>query len=96
MTLVSIEKAVPTIVTAHRSCASRDTRVSYGWWLLIQGYFCAVQNFSGKAEFSKCFWYPKRELGVSMHFSAIIKLQFGKNTIHCFVFYCSVFRIIVA
>ena len=23
-------------------CASRDTRVSYGWCLLIQEYFCAV------------------------------------------------------
>ena len=33
---------VPTIVTAHTFCASRDTRVSYGWCLLIQGYFYAV------------------------------------------------------
>ena len=35
-------RTVPTIVTAHTFCASRDTRVSYGWCLLIQGYFCAV------------------------------------------------------
>ena len=28
---------VPTIVTAHTFCATRDTRVSYGWWLPIQG-----------------------------------------------------------
>ena len=35
-------RTVPTIVTAHTFCASRDTRVSYGWWLLIQEYFCAV------------------------------------------------------
>ena len=33
---------VPTFVTAHTFCASRDTRVSYGWCLLIQEYFCAV------------------------------------------------------
>ena len=33
---------VPTIVTAHTFCASRDTRVSYGWCLLTQEYFCAV------------------------------------------------------
>ena len=39
--LVSL-RAVPTIVTAHTFCASRDTRVSYGWCLLIQKYFCAV------------------------------------------------------
>ena len=32
---------VPTIVTAHTFCASGDTRVSYGWCLLIQEYFCA-------------------------------------------------------
>ena len=38
----NILRTVPTIVTAHTFCASRDTRVSYGWWLLIQGYFCAV------------------------------------------------------
>ena len=35
-------RTVPTFVTAHTFCASRDTRVSYGWCLLIQGYFCAV------------------------------------------------------
>ena len=30
-------RTVPTIVTAHTFCASRDTQVSYGWCLLIQG-----------------------------------------------------------
>ena len=25
-------RTVPTIVTAHTFCASRDTRVSYGWF----------------------------------------------------------------
>ena len=35
-------RTVPTIVTAHTFCASRDTRVSCGWCLLIQEYFCAV------------------------------------------------------
>ena len=32
-----------------------------------------------KAELSKSSWYPKRKLGVTMHFSEIIKLQFGKK-----------------
>ena len=32
-----------------------------------------------KAELSKCFWYPKRKLEVTMHFSEVIKLQFGKK-----------------
>ena len=44
-------------------CVSRDTRVSYGWCLPIQEYFCAVKKYTEKAERSKCFWYPKRKLG---------------------------------
>ena len=35
-------RTVPTIVTVHTFCASGDTRVSYGWCLLLQGYFCAL------------------------------------------------------
>ena len=70
-------RTVPTIVIAHTFCASRDTRISYRWCLLIQGYFCAVQNYAEKAELSKCSWHPKRKFGVNTHFSEIIKLQFG-------------------
>ena len=70
---------MPTIVIAHTFFASRDTRISYRWCLLIQGYFCAAQNYAGKAELSQFSWYPKRKLGVIMHFSGIIKLQFGKE-----------------
>ena len=25
-------------------CASRDTQISFGWYLVIQGYFCGVQS----------------------------------------------------
>ena len=46
-------RTVPTIVTAHRVCASGHTRVSYGWCLLLQGYFCALQNYAEKTELSK-------------------------------------------
>ena len=70
---------MPTIVTAHTFCASRDTRISYRRCLLIQEYFFAVQNYAEKAEISKYSCYPKRKLGVTMHFSEIIKLQFGKE-----------------
>ena len=84
-------RTVPTFVTAHTFCASRDTRISYGC-LLTQRYFCAKLK---KAELSKCFWYPKRKLGVTMHFSEIIKLQFGKKT-HTFVCILQLSRIIVA
>ena len=53
--------------------------VSYRRCLLIQGYFCEVQNYAEKAQLSKCSWYPKRKLGVIMHFSEKITLQFGKE-----------------
>ena len=59
-------------------CSSRDTRMSYRRYLFIQGNFCTAQNYAEKAELSKCSWYPKRNLGITMHFSEIIKLQFGK------------------
>ena len=73
--------AVPTFVTAHTFCASRDTRVSCEWCPVMQGYFYAVQNYAEKAELSKCSWYPKIKLGVTMHFSEI-KLQYGKKKRH--------------
>ena len=75
------KRMVPTFVTAHTCmfCASRGTQVSYGRCLPIPGYFCVVQNYVEKAELSKCSWYPKRKLGVTMHFSEIIKLQFAKK-----------------
>ena len=37
-----ILRMVPTFVTVHMFCASPDTRVSYGWCLLILGYFTMV------------------------------------------------------
>ena len=72
-------RTVPTIVIAHTFCASPDTRISYRQWLLIQGYFCAVWNYPEKVDLSKYSWYPKRKLGVTMHFWEIIKLQFEKK-----------------
>ena len=65
--------------------------------LLIQGYFCAVQTYAEIAELSKCSCYPKRKLGVTMNFSEIIKLEFGKDchTLLCilklFYKYCWLF-----
>ena len=70
-------RTVPTFVTAHIFCASRDTRVSYGRWLLTQRYFCALLIYAEKAELSKCSWYPKRKLGVTKYFSEVIKLHIG-------------------
>lgn len=58
----------------------------------MQGYFCMVQNFVEKAQLGKFSWYPaKRKLGVTMHFSEITKLQFGKDhhTLLCILYYCN-------
>ena len=35
--------------------------------------FCAVYDYVGKAALSKGYWNRKRKLGVTMHFSEIIK-----------------------
>ena len=38
-----------------------------------------VYNYVGKADLGIGYWNLKRKLGVTMHFSEIIKLQFGKK-----------------
>ena len=81
---------MPTLITAHTFCASQDTWVSHGWYLLIQGCFCAVYNYAEKAELSKCSCYAKRKFGVTMHFSEIIKLQFRKKS-PCIALYFTAF-----
>jgi len=48
----------------------------------MQEYFCAVENYTEKIEVSKCVFYHKRKLGVAMHFSEIIKLQFKELFCH--------------
>ena len=55
-------RTVPTFVTAHTFCASRDTRVSFDV-SLMEGYFCAVLNYAEKSELSKCSWHPLRKFG---------------------------------
>ena len=61
---------------------------------LIQGYSCAVEDYGEKAEQSKCSWYPKRKLGVTMHFLEKSKLQFG-NEHHTLLCILKVFTKIV-
>ena len=63
-------------------CASGD-----GLEKVIQRYFCAVYDYAGKGELSKAHWIPiPRKLGVTtIHFSEIIKLQFGRKILHCHV-----------
>ena len=49
---------------------------------------------AGKADLSKGYWNPKRKLGVTKHFSEIIKQQYGickkrQNTKQCMEFFPS-------
>ena len=36
-----------------------------------------VYNYAEKTELDKYSWYPKRKVGVTMHFSEMINFQFG-------------------
>ena len=75
----------------------RISRYSGFLWVVPTntGIFLCGFNCAEKAELSKWFWYSKRKLGVTMHFSEIIKLQFGgkRHTVLCILLF---FRIIVA
>ena len=79
LSMVADLRTAPTIVIAHTFCASRDTLISNGWYLLIQGYFCAVWNYPEIVGLGKYSEYPTRNLGVTIHFWEIIKLQFEKE-----------------
>ena len=45
----------------------------------MQQQFCAVYDYVEKADLSKGYQNPKRNLGVTTHFSEIIELKFGKK-----------------
>ena len=52
-------------------------KVSFsGRCLLIPKYFWTAYDYTGKADLSKAFWNPKRNLGVTPHFLEIIKQQY--------------------
>ena len=56
-------RTVPTIVTAHTFCASRDTQVFYGWCLLIQGYLLWFKTIRGKQNSASGFGIQKENWG---------------------------------
>ena len=85
-------RTVPTIVLAHTFCASRDTRISYGWCLLIQGYFCAVQTMRRLQNLASALGIQKRKFGVTTHFAEIIKLQFGKRTPYIALYFKALYK----
>ena len=56
-------RTVSTFVTAHTFRASRDTRVSYGWCLLIQGYFARFKTMRRKQNLASAFIIQKENWG---------------------------------
>ena len=68
-------RTVPTIVTAHTFCASRDTRVSVLWVVHSN-----TGIFLRGLKLHQMLWYLKKKLEGTMHFSEIIKLQLRKKS----------------
>ena len=74
-----------SFATPHVAYASRDGRDGKG----TDSFFSVpaatrqryLLRYTGKADIGhdKGYWNPKRKLGVTKHFSEIIKLQFGKK-----------------
>ena len=48
-------------MSTHQTASPNDTG---GRCLLIQEYFGALHDYTGKADLSKGYWNPKRKLGV--------------------------------
>ena len=77
----SLLRTVLPFVTAH---AFRDDlrNLDFLWAGPTNAsiFFCAVYSYAGKADLSKDYWYPKRKLGLTVHFSEITAVQVGKKT----------------
>ena len=81
------------MATPHTFCAFRDAPKKSSFLTVVPAkthIFCATYNCVGKADIGKGFWNPKRKLGLTMHFSEIIELQFGKK-FHYIVLYFGTF-----
>ena len=86
------------LATGHPFCASSDgPRKSdfLGRCLLKQRSCCTVYKYTGKASLGKGYWDTKRKLGVTTHFSKIVKFQFGEKC-HTFLCILALFGILVA
>ena len=70
-------------------------------WIVLTytGIFLRSLKLCGESRTncSKCSWYPppKKKMGVTVHFSEIIKFQFGKNC-HTLLYILALFRNIIA
>ena len=79
MSRMHVLRTVPTFVTAHTFCASRDTRASYGWCLV----FARIKTMWRNQNLESAFGIQNRKIGGN---HASFNLE--RNAIHCFVFYC--------
>ena len=63
--------------------------------MAMRNIFFVVYNYAGKPGLGKSYWHPRRKVGVAMHFSETIKVQFEKkfHTLFCIL---TLFRLIAA
>ena len=79
---------VPSFATAHTFCASRDGPRNVGFLTVVPAktkVLFAVYNCRGKEDVGNGYWNLKRKLGVTTHFSEVIKLQCGEK---CYTLFC--------
>ena len=88
-------RTVPTFVTAHTFCSSRDTWVSYGWCLLIQGYFAWLKTMRRKQNLASALGFQKKIWCNHAFFRDNRASIWKRNAIHSFGVLLF-FRIIVA
>ena len=56
-------RRVPTFVTAHTFWASQNTQVSYGWCLLMLGYFWQFKIMQRKQYLASALGIQKKNWG---------------------------------
>ena len=86
---------MPTIVTAHTFCASRDTRVSRWVVPANTGIFLRGLKLGGESRTYQTLLVSRKKIGGTIHFSQIIKLQFRKKS-HTLLYILALFRDIIA
>ena len=96
--LIRISLALNGAYYCHCACVLPISRYSVFLWVVptFAGIFFAwIKTIRRKKNLACAFFFPKRKLGVTMHFLVIIKLQCGKKR-HTFLCVLLLFRIIVA
>ena len=77
--LILVKLTPESHVIAHTFCASGDRFPMGGAYSEYKDIFARFKTMRRKQNLACASGCPKRKLGVTTHFSEIIKLQFGKK-----------------